>query len=110
MFTPGRNSLPNQVLRAIGQFVDKFLYWLLNFIFKIFFQLCNAEYLDNDIVNTLFNNIQLLLSILITFKISFSLITPIERLCSLPSLKQIKVGIDMISYLAASSGSASIST
>ena len=75
MFTPGRNSLPNQVLRAIGQFVDKFLYWLLNFIFKIFFQLCNAEYLDNDIVNTLFNNIQLLLSILITFKISFSLIT-----------------------------------
>ncbi len=78
MWTPGyTDGLKGKgilTLRVICQFVDRFIYFILDLIFKIFFDLCKLEMKDNTIVNTLIHNVELLLSLFIVFRISIAIL------------------------------------
>ena len=54
--------------------LDKAAYFLLEFMYKVFFTVANANILSPDFVRLLFSRIQLILGIFMIFMISFSLI------------------------------------
>ena len=90
MFNPGVNNVPWTYLRNICVTIDTFIYFILNFVFKVFFNITNVNFMDNEIVNTLYSNIQLLLGIYITFKLIFSLL---NYLIDPDKIKDNKVGV-----------------
>lgn len=75
MFNPGKAVIPINYLRSICITIDTFIYMLLTLVFRVFFNISNANFLDNAVINNFYNNIQLLIGIFITFNLCFSLIT-----------------------------------
>lgn len=57
--------------------LDGIVYFILNLIFELFFNLSNASIHNEDIINGFFNRIQLIIGIYIVFKLSFSIINGI---------------------------------
>lgn len=74
MFNPGKAKHPWKDLRSICLTIDSFIYFILSLVFKMFFNIVNSNFIDNDIINQFYSNIQLLLGVFITFKLCFSLI------------------------------------
>lgn len=74
MFDPGKHKVPIKEFRSLIITIDSFIYFILNLIFKVFFNIVNANFLDNDIIETFYSNIELLIGLFITFRLSFSLI------------------------------------
>ena len=73
MFNPGKkDSAGIKYLRNICLTFDSFIYMVLTLVFKVFFNLTSADFLDNEIMTNFYNNIQLLLGIYITFNLCFS--------------------------------------
>lgn len=73
MFNPGKtNAVGIKYLRNICLAFDSFIYMILTLLFKVFFNLTSADFLNNEIMTNFYNNIQLLLGIYITFNLCFS--------------------------------------
>lgn len=112
MFNPGKKTFPWDSLRSICITVDTFIYFILSFIFKIFFNIVNASFLDNDVINHFYSNIQLLLGVFITFRLCFSLINYIinpdkvsdSKMGASNFILRIVIALGMLTLLAPLSG------
>ena len=72
-----KTSTPFDSLRVLSLKVDYIIYFLLSLLFKIFFNIVNANIFDNEVIMSFYNRVQLLLGVLIIFKLSFSLVSGI---------------------------------
>lgn len=61
-------------LRGFFSILDSIGYFFLSGIFNIFFTIANAEIFQGDIINTFYERVQLILGILMIFKISITLL------------------------------------
>jgi len=112
VFNPGEMTFPWDSLRSICLTIDTFIYFILSFIFKIFFNIVNASFLDNDVINHFYSNIQLLLGVFITFRLCFSLINYIinpdkvsdSKIGASNFILRIVIALGMLTLLAPLSG------
>ena len=71
------NTIRN-ALRDFCVIIDKVIYFLLDFVYKIFFQIANFELFNDSMeIPALFSRLQLLIGLFMVFKLSFSIINGI---------------------------------
>ena len=59
-------------IRSVFAFIDSVGYLLLTAVYKIFFTVANAQLLEGDVVTEFFSRIQLILGVLMTFKLAIT--------------------------------------
>lgn len=60
--------------RAFFAILDRIGYFFLGGIFNIFFTVANADFFQSDVINTFYSRIQMILGILMIFRISITLL------------------------------------
>lgn len=74
-------------VRGIFAEIDKLLYSLISWLYEIFFNVANAQLLSGSVIKDLFSRVQLILGIIIMFKVAMSLFNGIMNPDSLRNEK-----------------------
>lgn len=64
----------NDIFRSFFTALDNFGYFFVNGVFSIFFTIVNADIFSGVVINTFYERIQLILGIIMIFKLSFTLL------------------------------------
>ena len=64
----------NDFFRTIFTALDNFGYFFLNGIFSVFFTIVNAELFSGELISTFYERVQLILGVLMIFKLSITLL------------------------------------
>ena len=60
------------ILRSLFSALDSFGYWILAGVYNIFFAVSSAEIISGDVVREFFMRIQLILGVIMVFKLTFT--------------------------------------
>lgn len=69
------NGNPNWFINRVRELfaaLDSFGYWILSGVYKIFFAVSSAEILSGEVVAQFFSRVQLILGIIVVFKLAFT--------------------------------------
>ena len=71
------SSIVTDALRLIFALLDGIIYWLLSVVTAVFYNVANAQLISGTMMHDFFSRIQLILGILVMFKVMMSLFTGI---------------------------------
>ncbi len=60
------------ILRSLFSALDSFGYWILGGVYNVFFAVSSAEIISGDVVREFFSRIQLILGVIMVFKLTFT--------------------------------------
>ena len=72
------NGSPNwfkNILRSLFSALDSFGYWILGGVYNIFFAVSSAEIISGDVVREFFGRVQLILGVIMVFKLTFTVLS-----------------------------------
>ena len=81
------SSIVTDALRLIFSLIDGIVYGILAFVTAVFYNVANAQLISGTIMHDFFSRIQLILGIIVMFKVAMSLFTGIINPDSLSDKK-----------------------
>lgn len=77
MYGPSKYHWGMELFRSFFSVIDTVIYFVISGIYQVFFNIANSTLISGEVIKALFTRVQLILGIVILFKLSISLISGI---------------------------------